>query len=69
MTTITIPKTVRDKDLIAVPRDVYEEFLSWEKKVKSSRTFRPTASEKESLVRARKNLVKGNYGGGSYITL
>ncbi len=61
MTTITIPKTVKDKDLIAVPRDVYEEFLSWEKKVKSSQTFKPTALEKKALVRARKNLTQGKY--------
>ncbi len=62
MTTITISKTLdKNKELIAIPRRAYEEFLSWEKKVKSAKTFKPTAGEKRTLAIARKNFLRGNY--------
>ncbi len=62
MTTITIPKElVKRKDLVAVPRDTYEEFLVWLKQVKSTKTFKPTKAELRALARGRKNFAKGNY--------
>ena len=62
MTTITIPKELtKNRDLVAVPRHTFEEFLSWQKKVKAVKTFQATAGEKKALTRARKNLAEGKY--------
>ena len=62
MSIITVPKELsKSKDLIAVPRKAYEEFLFWQKKIKSIKTFKPTVSEKKALKRARKNLSQGEY--------
>ena len=62
MTTITIPKELtEDKNLVAVPKVDYEEFLAWQRRVKSVWTFKPTPSEKKALARARRNLAKGEY--------
>lgn len=62
MTTITIPKElIKNQKLIAVPHNLYEEFLNWQRKIKSVKTFKPTASEKKALARARKNLAQGKY--------
>ncbi len=62
MTTVTIPKELgARKDLVAVPRDTYREFVAWQKKIKSVRTFKPTAADKRALARGRKNFAKGNY--------
>lgn len=62
MTTITIPKPLTEnKRLVAVPQDIYEEFLSWQKKMKSVKTFKSTAADKKALKKARKNLAQGNY--------
>ena len=61
MSTITISKELKGvKNLIAVPRVSYKEFLAWQKRIKSTKTYKPTLSEKKSLERARKNLSKGN---------
>lgn len=65
MATVTIPKElVKNKELIAVPRHLYDEFIDWQEKIKSARTFKPTLKEKKALARARKN-----YSEGKYITL
>lgn len=62
MSTITLPETIaKTGELVAVPRDAYEDFLAWQKRVKSVRTFKPTAAEKKALARARKNLARGDY--------
>lgn len=62
MPNITIPKEIAgSKELVAVPRTLYEEFLAWQKKVKSAETFTPTAAEKRDLKRARADYKKGNY--------
>lgn len=62
MTTITIPKELtKNKNLIAVPRDAYDEFLAWQRKIKSARTFKPTAADKKALAIARRNLARGKY--------
>ena len=61
MSTITILKDgVKNKELIAVSRDAYEEFLAWKRKVKLAGTFQPTATVRKALLRARKNRLKGN---------
>lgn len=62
MPTITLPKNLPPKtDLIAVPRTVYEEFLAWQKQIKSKKTFNPTAEDTRDLAAARRNRTKGNY--------
>lgn len=62
MTTITISKElIKKNDLIAVPRDIYEEFLDWQKKMKSVKSFIPTAAEKKDLKKAREDYKKGKY--------
>ena len=62
MTTITIPKELtKNKDLIAVPRDIYEDFLAWQKIIKSVKTFIPTARDKKILKEAREAYKRGNY--------
>lgn len=62
MPTITIPKELHThKNLIAVPRHAYEEFLLWQKKIKSVKTFKPTLQEKKAIARARKEFAEGKY--------
>jgi len=62
MTTITIPKKLTsNRDLIAVPRDLYEAFLAWQEKVKSQKTFRPTAAERKAIIRGRQQIMRGDY--------
>ena len=62
MATLTIPKEfVERKDLVAVPRAAFEEFVAWQKQMKSRKTFVPTASGKKELARARKSRARGNY--------
>ena len=62
MPTITIPKELKESsDLVAIPRNAYGEFLAWQKKIKSVRTFKPTAAEKRALAKARKEFAEGNY--------
>ena len=62
MTTITIPKELtRSRDLVAVPKQAFEEFSAWQKKTKSTKGFTPTVSEKKALIKARKNFSQGKY--------
>lgn len=62
MATITIPRGLEKKDkLIAVSPEIYEEFLDWQRKIKSARTFKPTTAEKRALTRARKDFKEGKY--------
>ncbi|MBI2121802.1 MAG: hypothetical protein HYT98_01635 [Candidatus Sungbacteria bacterium] len=62
MPTITIPKEfTKSKNLIAVTPNMYEEFLQWQKWVKSSRTFKPTAGELRELARARRDFSEGKF--------
>ena len=54
MATLTIPKEFAErKDLVAVPRQAFEEFVAWQKKLKSRKTFLPTAADKKALAKAR----------------
>ena len=62
MPTITVPQALsHNKDLIAVPRQTYEEFLAWQKKIKSAKTFRATPSERRAILRGRRNFANGKY--------
>lgn len=65
MTIITIPRELKEGGkLVAVPQKHYEDFLAWEKAVKSKKVFTPTATERKALAKARKD-----YKAGKYITL
>lgn len=62
MPTITIPKNITyEGEYTIVPRKSYEEFLEWQRKAKSARTFKPTVRDKRILARAREDFRKGNY--------
>ena len=62
MTTITIPKGIgAQTELVAVPRRNYEEFLAWQKKIKSAKTFKPTAKDLREIKQARKEIADGEY--------
>ncbi|MDP2703962.1 MAG: hypothetical protein Q8P01_02010 [bacterium] len=62
MTTVTIPKeAVGKKELVAIPQDLYEEFLKWQNMLKSMRVFIPTAAQKRDVIRAREEYKKGSY--------
>ena len=59
MPTITAPK--KNNRSVIIPRKEYEKFLDWQKKIKSAKTFKPTAAEKRAVQKARKNLAEGKY--------
>jgi len=62
MTTLTIPKELtRERELVAVPLKNYKEFLERQKRIKSRREFNSSTAERKALLRARKNIVRGNY--------
>ena len=62
MTTVVIPQNIgKTKELVAVPRNVYEEFLEWHKVMKSIRVARPTATEKKAIACGRRAFEKGDY--------
>ena len=61
MTTITIPnKNTKANELVAIPREEYEEFSRW-RKGEAIREFTPTAAQKKDLRDARKENAKGEY--------
>ena len=62
MPTITAQKKIKKNNpSVTIPRKEYEEFLDWQKKIKSVKTFKPTAAEKKAVQKARKNLAEGKY--------
>ena len=62
MTTITIPKKITtEQELVAVPRRLYEEFLTWQEMIKSKKTFKPSLSEKRAILRGRREISEGKY--------
>jgi hypothetical protein len=62
MTRITIPRELAErKDLVAVPRDSYEEFVAWQKRAKARKTFTATPQQRKALTQARKNRARGNH--------
>jgi len=65
MTTVTIPQGLAEMDnLVAVSQTSYKEFLSWQKKIKSLRTFEPTTKDLRELAKAEKD-----YATGKFVTL
>ncbi|MBI3589063.1 MAG: hypothetical protein HY093_01460 [Candidatus Liptonbacteria bacterium] len=62
MTTITIPKEIdKNKELVAIPRKAYEEFLVWQEKIGSIKTYTPTKAEIKAIEKSREEFRKGNY--------
>ena len=62
MTTITIPKGINTSaELVAVPRRNYEDFLAWQKKIKSAKTFEPTPKDLREITQAREEIASGDY--------
>lgn len=62
MSIITVPQALsQNNDLVAVPRRTYEEFLAWQRKIKSAKTFKATSSEKKAILRGRRNFADGKY--------
>jgi len=62
MATVTIPREMAERrDLVAVPRREYEQFIEWQRRVKSAKTFAPTAAQKRALASARKRRRQGEY--------
>ena len=56
MATITIPRTLAQKDdLVILPRQEYEALLE----VKTIKEFTPTAAQKRALIKAEQNLKRG----------
>jgi hypothetical protein len=62
MTTVNIPKHLTDrKDLIAIPRSVYDDFVELERQIKSQRVYTPTKAELKMIQQARRRFAKGEY--------
>ena len=63
MHTITIPKGLSqlEEEFVAIPKGIYNEFLNWQKKIKSLNTFKPTQEEKEKLIEARQDFSNGEH--------
>lgn len=60
MTTITIPKNLRHKDLVLIPKEEYEEL----KRAEPPRVFKEvpiTQAQKRAFERAERNFAKGNF--------
>ena len=77
MTTITIPQgiTKTKEDLIAVPRKIFEDFLSWQKitkkvtpKVKRCKSFKVPKKHEKFYAELDKELSEAlkEYEGGKY---
>lgn len=58
MTTVTIPKTTKGKELVAIPRREYEKFSRWQQMFK---TFKPTVKERAEISRARADYKAGRF--------
>ena len=59
MTTITIPQTqAKKRDLVAIPREEYEEFLSWKKIMP---IFKPSKAELRTLARGEREIASGRF--------
>lgn len=56
---VTIPKEFNKRsDLVAIPREEYEEFLEYKEDVAR---FELTKAQKKGLAQARKNLTNGKF--------
>ena len=59
MTTITIPKSqLKNSDLVAIPREEYEELMNLKKIIP---TFRPTKAELNAIVRGERAVRQGKF--------
>lgn len=59
MAVIIIPKELsKNQDLIAVPKSVYDEFLVWQKEIRS---VKMTGSEKREWKKAKNDYKQGRY--------
>ncbi len=62
MTTVTIPKEFqKEKKLVALPSRFYEEFLAAQRKIKTVKTFTPTARDLRRLARGRREFAEGKF--------
>ena len=62
MTAVTTLKhPAARKDLIVIPRSVYEDFIELERQIKSRRVYKPTKAELKALAEARRRYAKGKY--------
>lgn len=62
MTTVVIPQNIgKTKELVAIPRNVYEEFLEWHKVMKSIRVAKPTVAEKRAIKQGQEAIKRGDY--------
>ena len=60
--TITIPKNlILNQNLIAIPHNLYEEFLAWQEMMKSKKIFKPTSTEKKAIIQGRQEISKGEF--------
>ncbi len=54
-------KTVsKNKDFVTIPRELYEEFLIWEK-TKNVKVVKPTKKDLRIIARGERNFKAGNY--------
>lgn len=60
MTTLTIPKELRNKELVLIPRDEYEQLVEYrQNNAWVAEEIEPSSGVKRSFARARKNLKLG----------
>lgn len=60
MTTVTIPKELSgEKDLVAVKKSMYQEFLAWAKSTNSEHALTPNKATAKRLMVAERNIVTG----------
>lgn len=62
MSAVMIPKHLEGrKDLVAIPRGLYEDLMEFERQMKSRRVYIPTPAELKALKAARRRYTKGRY--------
>ncbi|MEK7077826.1 MAG: hypothetical protein AAB928_01900 [Patescibacteria group bacterium] len=50
----------KNKDFVTIPRELYEEFLIWEK-TKNVKVVKPTKKDLRIIARGERNFKAGNY--------
>lgn len=53
-------KTVKNKEFVSIPREIYEEFLIWQR-AKNIKSVKPTKSEVRAIRKSESNFAKGKY--------
>ncbi|MBI2453988.1 MAG: hypothetical protein HYV54_00190 [Parcubacteria group bacterium] len=51
---------IKNKGFVSIPRELYEEFLMWEK-TKNVKVIKPTKEDLKIIKRGEKNIKAGNY--------